>query len=762
MKSRSRVTPLVLVVCLLAAVFTGCSRDPNVRKQKYLESGQRYFDKGRYREAAIQFQNAIQVDGRFAEAHYRLALTDMRLQQPDNAFRELERAIEIRPDNYAAHLDIANLLIGYHQLDAAKEHLDLLTQKQPDNAEVYVALANYNAANKNMGAALEAMQKALKMDPNRQESYLNMAVLEMNAGQWKAAEDSFNEAVRLNPKSGNALISLGNFYQSRGRFPEAEQQFRSAIANAPSDPEPRGSLARLYMAENKPALAEEFLKQAKKDFPDNSLGYRMLGDFYVASNQPDKAVAEYSALYQEHPSDLMLKKTYIELLIQKDRIEEARKLTDEVLKSTPGDLDAQIDKAQIELQSGQAAAAVNILQGVLKNDPDNAVAHYQLGLAFDRLSNIRRAEAEWREAVRLRPDIVQAHRALAGVAIHRGDANILAQEADQIINYQPDSPDGYLLRAVAEIDRKQYAKADDFLKQSLAKAPNNAATYVQVGNLRIAQGQPAAAQKAYQQALDLDPNSPDALGGVLNGYLMQKQEDKAFAAANAQLAKYPSNSQFHVILGRLLAEQKKNFAGAENEFKRAAQLDKNNTEALAQLGMAENGRGATDEALETFLNAAKANPKEATFLLLAGGLYETKQSWDHAKQMYQKVLELEPDNALASNNLAYVMLEQGGNVDVALAMAQTARRQLPDNPSSADTLGWAYYHKGVYTSAIGLFKEAVKKEPENATFVYHLGLAYAKNGQAALARQQLDRVSKIKPGSSEAEDLRRTLAQIKG
>jgi Flp pilus assembly protein TadD len=181
-----------------------------------------------------------------------------------------------------------------------------------------------------------------------------------------------------------------------------------------------------------------------------------------------------------------------------------------------------------------------------------------------------------------------------------------------------------------------------------------------------------------------------------------------------------------------------------------------------KLGMTQNQRGATDQALQTFLDASKTNPKEIAFYLLAGGIYENKRDWDKAKQMYQKVLELRPDNPLASNNMAYVMLQQGGNVDVALAMAQTARRQLPDNPNAADTLGWAYYQKGVYTTAINLFKEAVKKEPENATFNYHLGLAYAKNGQAALARQQLDRVGKIKPGSSEVEELRRAVAVVKG
>ena len=119
--------------------------------------------------------------------------------------------------------------------------------------------------------------------------------------------------------------------------------------------------------------------------------------------------------------------------------------------------------------------------------------------------------------------------------------------------------------------------------------------------------------------------------------------------------------------------------------------------------MVQNERGAPDQALQTYLDGAKVNPKEVAFYLLAGGIYQSRQDWDHAKQQYQKVLELQPENPLASNNLAYVMLQQGGNVDVAFSMAQTARRQLPDSPNAADTLGWAFYHKHVYTSAINLF-----------------------------------------------------------
>ena len=82
------VGPRLFLVCfLIAALFKGCSRDPNVRKQKYLESGDRYFAKSRYREAAIQYSNAVQVDSHFAEAHHQLGEVYLKLGETARAFQ---------------------------------------------------------------------------------------------------------------------------------------------------------------------------------------------------------------------------------------------------------------------------------------------------------------------------------------------------------------------------------------------------------------------------------------------------------------------------------------------------------------------------------------------------------------------------------------------------------------------------------------------------------------------------------------------------
>ncbi len=757
---------LILALAFISAIFVGCSRDPNVRKQKYFESGQRYFEKGQYREAAIQFKNAVQIDSTYANAHYQLALSLLKLQQWNPAFQELGRTIELQPNNYQARIELTNLLIAGRDFKQAQEQADLLMKDQPNNPKVHMAIANLLVGQENYLAAIQEMQKAIALNPGEWEPYLDLALVQTQANQLDAAEVNFKKAVEVNPQAVQAQLALGGYYQSRNRFPEAEQQFRHAMDLDPRNPDPPAAIARLYMAQGKKAEAEAFLKQVKTKFPDNSTGYRMLGDFYFAAGDLDKATAEYGLVYHDHPKDLQVEKNYIQLLILKNRLDEASKLDDALLAANANDNDALIYRGQIQLRNGHPSDAAQTLQNVLKNDPDNAVARYHLGLALDQMGNSERALEEWRAAVRLRPDLIEAQRALATAAIHKPDMLALEEAATAIIKLQPASPDGYAMRALSKINRKQFAAAEQDVAKAIEVAPQSAVGYIQLGNLKLVQRQYGEASKAYQDALDRDPNSNDALSGLMNTDLAQNQADKAIAAANAQNARAPNNSGFYNLLGTALYNSKKDYDGAEAAFTKSAQLDKNNSDSLLKLGQAQVAKGSIDQAILTYQHALQDNPHEAMFYILMGELYERKQDWAKAKDAYQKALEIKPENPLASNNLAYVMLQSGGNVDMALSLAQTARRGMPDSPNAADTLGWILYQKGAYQSAVDLFQEALKlgeksKAADDPTVHYHLGLAYEKTGKNDLARQHLERVLKINPNYSEAADVKKQLAQLK-
>ncbi|HEY2115095.1 MAG TPA: tetratricopeptide repeat protein, partial [Candidatus Angelobacter sp.] len=758
---------LLLVAFLVPALLTGCNRDPNVRKQKFLESGNRYRDKGKLREAAIQYSNAIQVDPRFAEAHFQLGETYLKLKDGNRAFTELSRTVDLAPENYAAHTELANLLLAAsHNPDGsrsqnyqeytkqARTHLDILHDKQPESLDTHMAWANYYSAQDNLSAALQEMQKVIAADPNRPDSYLSLGMLQLRAKLPDQAEINFKKAAEIGPKVMNAQLALGGFYQSRNRIAEAEQQFKHAIDVDPKDPVPRAAYARLLMTAGKKTEVEAFLRQTKNDLRDNSEGYRMLGDFYFSNGELDKAVSEYSILYGEHPRDLQVKKNYVQLLILKNRTDEATKLNNEVLKANPKDADALDYRGQIQLQQGDAAAAVDSLQKALKIDGNSAVAHYHLGRAFDLQHNEQQAESEWREAVGLRPDLTDAQRALATMELRRGDFDALTQTARQIIAASPNAPDGYLLRALAEMNRQGFSEAEQDMRKAAEVAPGNPAPYVQMGNLHQLQKQYPEAIKFYQQALDKDPASSDALQGMMNTYIAQKQLDQAVAAAKSQIAKSANVSGFYDLLGTALF-QKKDYAGADAAFHKAIDLDKNNSDALLKLAQAQAAEGSASQALATYQQSIKDHPKEISFYILAGMMNESQNNFDQARSLYQQALNIQPDNPLASNNLAYLMLQQGGNVDVALSMAQTARRGMPDSPQAADTLGFAYFQKGVYRSAIDMFQESLRLNEkagaaDDPLVHYHLGLAYQKANQPVQARQQLERALKISPNNPEA------------
>jgi tetratricopeptide (TPR) repeat protein len=770
--SRSVSVRLLLACSLLLVAFTGCSRDPNVRKQKYFESGEKYFAEGKYREAEIQYRNAIQVDSRFAQAHYQLSQAYLKLGDSNRAFQELNRAVELAPDNYRAHTDLANLLVTVRNPDGstvpdtlkqAKVHLDILRDKQPNSPETHEAWANYYGAQSNIAAAMQEMQQAIAADPNRSESYLLLALFQLRSNLPDQAESNFKKAAETDPKAINAQLALGGFYQSRNRLPEAEAQYKHAIGVAPKNPAPRAALVRLLMQEGKKDETESFLRQTKKDLSDNPEGYRMLGDFY-ATFDIDKATAEYSSLYNEHPKDIQVKKNYIQLLILKNRLDEATKLDNEILKANAHDVEGLVFRAQVQLRQNDANGAVDSLQSALRNDPDNAVAHYQLGNAFALQHNDSRAESEWREAVRLRPDLTDALRSLAALELRRGDIDALLQTAQQIITAQPYSPDGFIFKGIADLARLKYNDAQQDAEHAMQRAPQIPAPYVQMGTIQLAQKHYPEAEKFYQQALDKDPSSAEGLSGLMNTYFAQKEYDKAIVAANTQIAKSPNNANFYDLLGTALFNGKKDLPGAEAALHKAIELDKNNSDAIEKLGKVQVQEGAADKALALYQQSIKDNPREVTFYILSGELYEAKKDWDHAKGMYQQALSISPDHPLASNNLAYVILEQGGNVDVAMGLAQTARRGMPDSPNAADTLGWAYYQKGVYQSAIGQFQAALRLaekrgDPDDADFHYHLGVAYQKANQDAQARQQLEKAVRLSPNHTDAK---KALSELHG
>jgi Flp pilus assembly protein TadD len=168
-------------------------------------------------------------------------------------------------------------------------------------------------------------------------------------------------------------------------------------------------------------------------------------------------------------------------------------------------------------------------------------------------------------------------------------------------------------------------------------------------------------------------------------------------------------------------------------------------------------RGQTANAISAWEQWTNAHPNDAGADAILGTLEESRGDLGKAEGYYKKSLQIQPQQPIAANNLAYRMLLNGENVDVALTLAQTARRGMPNSASTADTLAWAYYYKGTYSFARDLLEDAVKTEPNNASMQYHLGMVYSKLRDKNSAEVHLKKAVSLAPDSPTAKDARTAL-----
>jgi len=279
--------------------------------------------------------------------------------------------------------------------------------------------------------------------------------------------------------------------------------------------------------------------------------------------------------------------------------------------------------------------------------------------------------------------------------------------------------------------------------------------------LRLAQKRTADAEAMFRQALARDPNSFEAVRGIVQVDEVKNKPADAMAFVQEQIKRNPGNAGMFMLLAELQV-QAKQLKQAEDSANQVLALDKNNVPAMVLLAQLQAADGSPEKAIPLYQRAIELSPRDVRLQVSLGGIYERVGNWQEAQSTYQKVLGLDSENPQASNNLAYLLLEHGGSPNVALTLAQTARRGLPKLPNAADTLGWAYYHNGGYSVAVPLFEDAVKATPNNQTYRYHLGLTYQKLNDPVKAKAELEKVISLNPVSPVADQARRALSQLSG
>jgi cellulose synthase operon protein C len=761
MRYKSTSSLFISLSVLFAIGAAGCLSSPTARKQKFYEQGLRDFASQKYPEAIISFSRVLQIDPRFADAHYQLALCHQRESNWAAAIQELQRTIELQPENWHAQIDFGQIILAGGKNQDAKDRALAVLHTDPKNLEAQLLLSNADALMGNSKDARQEAQDAIALAPDQARTYINLAIIEQKAGADDAAETVLKKAQSVDPSSAIPRMALGDLYERHNRWTDAQAQFQSAISVAPRDPQPRSALAALYLKQGDHAAAEKVFTDARQQVHDDPAIYRLLGDYYMSQGNLNQALSEFGTLSTRYQKDLPARKTYIQLLILNHRVDEAAQLNDSILAGAPQDPESLILRGQIQIQQNHLDESILTLRQALRFDPASAMGHYQLGVAFQKKGQPQQAEGEWHAAVRIRPNLQQAWSALGTNAAQQADWRSLEAIATQLRKISPGSPEGYLFHATAKFNEGDATAAEEDFKQLIQNAPQSPLGYIKLGQLRSQQKRWSEAENSYRQALSRNPNSLSATEGLVAVDFARNRPADAIRLLQAEIERTSGSSTLLFLLGQA---QLRNGEAAEagRSLTRSISLDNKNVNAIVLMAQLQVSGGNFEQGIASYQRAIELAPSNVELYVSFAALYDSQGDWQKAQSLHQKALAIQPDYAPAANDLAYLMLEHGGDLNVALTLAQTARRGLPTLPNSADTLGWAYYQGGSFSVAAPLLEEAVKKEPSNSTYHYHLGLTYQKLKEPTRARAELQKAISIAPKSPIADLARQAESQASG
>src|SRR4051794_38260075 len=143
-------------VAVILAVLVGlasCSRDRNVVKKRYFDSGNKYFEKGRYKEASIQYRNALKRDAKYGPAHYKMALVSLKIGDVGNAVTALRKAIELlpadQPDHWDAIIKLTEIYLAVAKgekqyMDEVEKFTKDLLKRDPNSFDAHRLIGDLN------------------------------------------------------------------------------------------------------------------------------------------------------------------------------------------------------------------------------------------------------------------------------------------------------------------------------------------------------------------------------------------------------------------------------------------------------------------------------------------------------------------------------------------------------------------------------------------------------------------------------------------
>ncbi len=456
--------------------------------------------------------------------------------------------------------------------------------------------------------AIAAFTRALELDPKMQVAQRNLEIAYHDTGYYDQRVAQLRERLRQAPDDRDARWELGRAYAILGASDDAVGEFEQLLAHRPTDV---AAMIQLGLAEKnrgRPEAATDWFLRAVEVEPDSTVVHFYLGEIYYNRGLNAEALAALERAVALNPDNANAHYLMAFVLGDMGRHQDARAASKRAIQLNPPLARAQtnlsLERYNAERKSQEqrlrVAPELQVVEG-------NALAHYNLGLAFRQKGYYNEALREYRLALERGEDRRLTLQAMAEVHLLKHDFAAALELYETLLREVPDSPKLWNERGVV---LHQAGRTDEALA-SYQQAVGVDATYTLAwNNLGVIQ----AHKTDSDPAIDSFRNALQMRGGFtaarLNLALLLYQLRRfqlALEAYRQVLASEPNSAAAWNGVGLVLVELKR-FPDARNAFVRAVEADPDHAGAHYNLSFTLSNLGDFDGALRATKRALELDP----------------------------------------------------------------------------------------------------------------------------------------------------------
>lgn len=749
---------------------------------------------GKLDEAMAQVDGIIAASPKLATA--RGFKSDLLLAKGDRAGarKALESAIENDANFLPARLALVGLLTDERDFDAAAKLLAGTRKLAPRDLRVNYLDASLAFRMGEREKARQQLQQVFKFMPNHLPSLVLAGAIDLQDKHYTAAESHLRKAVSRAPNHAGARQLLVQTYLRMGQLGKAMDALQPLVERGmPSDPRLQLLAGETYLASGDVQHATEFYQAAAKTEKGQQVAARTrLGQIALATGRSEEGFRELEAAADldagAYQADLAIiaghlrRKEYDKAMAAVQALEKKQPknpLTFQmygVVHLAKRDMPAarrSFEKA-LELQPSYPAAAYNLgMLDVAEKRPEDARKRYeamiakddkndQLYLALADLQSRTGADAKaigdiLQRAIAANPQSVPSRLALINFHLRNKDTKAALTAAQSAVAAMPSDPPVLAATGVAQEAAGEINQAIETFNKLAALQPQSPQPLLRLAALHARQKETDKAIDALKRAQKLASSPRELIPQLAQVYLAADRPGDALREARELQKSEPKFAGGFALEGDIHAAQRR-FQDAAKSYRDALTLEPKADGVAIRLHGVLAGAGKASEAESFAKKWVAENPRSPAMRIYLGERELAAKNLQAASAHYQAVIGIDPNNAIALNNLAWI----GGDLGdpKALGYAERAVKLAPSNAAVLDTYGMLLMKKGERAKGLEYLSRASKLASSRYDIRINYAKALAEAGQKDLARKELEVLQATPedfPGKSELPALLKAL-----